>query len=411
MHSFRIIKDTRRYILSRVSVNSESTLSLKNYTTKFSSKSSNSLNKRMCFITDVDFDYGASGGVLNDQKMISCLKEFGDVDVVYFQRKKYRFLSIALLVFIFDTVRAFSEPYQIYFSRGLIPSAVMAMLKPFYKHRKTVHRNQIAFASSEVKYLKLSPIDSFIRYYLFRFIEKTVLPKEDAITVLSSVYKYNLIKDGVEKDKIFVIPYYAENEFFEQPIKYAENRTFTFSYIGSFHAYHDIAPIIEAFKILIQHNKNVKLVLVGDGVQRHKIEKLVQERELDGKVVFRGKIPHSCVPNFLSGVDAFVYMTRTAGMSTSLLEAAASGKPIITLRKRGDSSLTRYFRHGKEIYMVNNLSPVEIARAFELLYCDSKLRISLAEGARKVASENFNRKATLCELEKLVNALTANRIR
>ena len=411
MHAFRIIKNKGVHVHSGVDANVKSAISLKNYTTKFSSEGSKSFNRRMCFITEMDFDYGASGGVLNDQKMLSCLKEFGDVDVIYFQRKKYRVLSIALLVFIFDIVRAFSKPYEIYFSRGLIPSAVMATLKPFYKHKKTVHRNQIAFASSEVKYLKLSPIDSFIRYYLFRFIEKTVLPKEDAITVLSSVYKYNLIKDGVEKDKIFVIPYYAENEFFEQPIKYAENGIFTFSYIGSFHAYHDIAPIIEAFKILIQNNKNVKLVLVGDGIQRHKIEKLVQERELDGKVVFKGRIPHSCVPNFLSAVDAFVYMTRTAGMSTSLLEAAASGKPIITLRKRRDSSLMCYFKHGKEIYMVNNLSPVEIARALELLYRDSKLRISLAEGARKVALENFNRKATLYELEKLVSAVTANRMR
>jgi len=407
MHFFRTIKDTARHIRCRGSVNSKSTLSLQNYATKVSSRSSNSLNIRMCFITEVDFDYGASGGVLNDQKMISCLKEFGNVDVVYFQRKKYRFLSIAFLVFIFDTVRAFSKPYQIYFSRGLVPSAVMAMLKPFFKHRKTVHRNQAAFASSEVKYLKLSPIDSFIRYFLFRFIEKTVLPREDAITVPSSVYKYDLIKEGVEKDKIFVIPYYVENEFFEQPIKHAENETFTFSYIGSFHAYHDIAPLIEAFKILTQNNRNVKLVLVGDGVQRHKIEKLVQKRELDGKVVFSGKIPHSFVPSFLFEVDAFVYMTRTAGMSTSLLEAAAAGKPIITLRKKGDSSLSNCFRDGKEIYMVNNLSPTQIAKALERLYTDSKLRISLAEGARKVALENFNKKATLSELEKLISAVMA----
>ena len=371
------------------------------------SEGNNSFNRRMCFITDVDFDYGASGGVLNDQKMLRCLKEFGDVEVIYFQRKKYRFFWVALLIFIFDTIRAFSKPYRIYFSRGLIPSAVMASLKPFWKHKKIVHRKQAAFASSEVKYLKFSSIESFIRYYLFRFLEITILPKVDAITVPSSVYAYKLMKDGVEKDKLYVIPYYVEDEFFEQPMRHGENEVFTFSYIGSFHPYHDLAPLIEAFKMLIQNNKNVELVLVGEGVQRHKIEKLVQERNLGGKIFFRGKMPHSWIPNFLSSIDAFVYMARAAGMSTSLLEAAAAGKPIITLRKKGDSALARYFRHGKEIYFVNSLSSVEIARALELVYADSRLRDLLSEGARKVALEHFNRKATLYELEKLVNAVIA----
>jgi glycosyltransferase involved in cell wall biosynthesis len=363
-------------------------------------------NRQMCFVTEVDLDRESAGAIVDDKKFVSCLKELGRVDTIYLQKRKYRSMWSALAYFTLEISKSFSKPHQIYFSRGLVTSfALLSFKRIFRAQKKIVHKTPIPFPSNEARYLRYSKVEFFVRYCTFRFLEKIIMSKVDAIMVPTLNYATELVKNGVEESRVFVIPYYIEDDFFEQPIKRREDETFTFSYIGGFHAYHDLAPLIEAFALLSGSNKAINLVLVGEGVLRPEIEKLVHERRLENKIIFRGRMSHRSVPSFLSEIDAFVYMARTAGMSTSLLEAAAAGKPIITLRKKNDSSLARHFRHEKEIYMVNNLSPVEVAKALELLHANSSLRISLSEGARKVALENFSKKATLRELDKLVKTI------
>lgn len=362
--------------------------------------------KRICFATEIDLDRESAGGVVDDQKFLSCLKEFGSVDIVYLQRKKYKSKWLALAVFLLEVLKGFFRPHQIYFSRGLVTTFVLVALKEsFRKQKKIVHKTPIPFPSNEVRYLRYNMVESFVRYCIFRFLERVVVPKVDGVILPSSSYAEELVKNRIEKNKVYVIPYYIEDEFFEQPLKYVPNETFTFCYIGSFHSYHDLSPLIEGFEQLSKTDKNISLVLVGDGTLRPEIEKMVLERKLKDKIIFRGKIPHSRVPSFLSKVDSFVYLARTKGMSTSLLEAAAAGKPILTFKKKEDASLARYFRHGKGIFMVNSLSPMEIADAMKLLYVDSRLRNSLSDGARKAALKYFNREATLRQLNNLISEI------
>lgn len=362
--------------------------------------------KRICFATEIDLGRESAGGVVDDQKFLSCLREFDSVDLVHLQKKKYKSKWLALVFFLLEVVKGFFKPCQIYFSRGLVTTSVLVTLKQFFrKQKKIVHKSPVPFPSNEVRYLRYNKVESFVRYCIFRFLERVAVPRVDAIILPSSSYAAELVKNRIEKNKVYVIPYYIEDEFFEQPLKRVPNETFTFCYIGSFHSYHDLSPLIEGFEQLSKTDKKISLVLVGDGMLRPEIEKMVLERKLQDKIRFRGRIPHSYVPSFLSGVDSFVYLARTKGMSTSLLEAAAAGKPILTFKKKEDASLARYFRHGKEIFMVNSLSPMEIAEAMKLLYIDSRLRSSLSNGARKVAQRYFNREAALRQLNNLMREI------
>lgn len=360
-------------------------------------------NNHICYVTEVDLDE-VGGAITNDKKTINCLRKLADVDVVFLQRRRFKSTLAALLLFTLQVSRSLSKKYTVYFSRGLISCFLLILLKPFHRS-KVVHQTlSVPLASTEVKHLGFGRFESFIRYSLFIFLERLALLRADMITVAATDYARELIRIGVNKDKIHIVTFYVEDEFFRQPTKQAVG-VFTFCYIGRFHMYHDLSALIQAFE-LVSSLKNTQLTIVGNGPLRPIIEKEVAQRRLVEKVEFVGMIPHSLVPSFLSKVDTFVYLSRKSGLSTSMLEAAAAGKAIITLNINEDKTLNRFFKHEKEIYLVNVFSPQSIAEAMKLLHDDPQLRNRLAEGAKSAAKRYFSEEVTLTQLQTLVNSLS-----
>lgn len=369
------------------------------------------MSKRICFATEVDLDREAAGGVMTEVKMLAFLRMFGDVEVIYLQSTKYRSKWLALASFGLQVFKSSFKPYQLYLSRGLITSFLLLFAKQFLqKQKKIVHRTILPFASVEVKYMGYNRFERFFRYFLFRFLDRIVLFNVDTIVVPAVEYLDELVKIGIKRNKVHVIPLYVEDEFFKQPIKQVTNDIFKFCYVSGFHSYHNFFPLIESFEAISKRLKNVELFLVGDGVMRPDIEERVLEMNLGNKIKFVGKIRHLSIPHFLSQMDVFVSMSRTPAISTSLLEAAAAGKAIIAVRKKEDKVLNRYFKDGREIYMLNSASPKEIEKSFELLYANLKLRNSLATGARRVAQKYFSKEVALRQLRELMNQMAVSRL-
>jgi len=360
-----------------------------------------------CFVTEIDHDGLMAGALVNDLKMLRCLKKFGEVDVIYLQNKRYRSVWLAFLPFLTQILRSFSKPYCLYFSRGLFSSFVLVFFRPFHR-KKIVHEAlSVPLPSTELKYAPYNRFESFALYCVTRFLEEIVSRNVDAITVAAEDYRAELQEVGVVRDRIWVLPFYVEDAFFRPPLKNHVNGTFVLCYAGGFHLYHDLSYLIKAFELVSRSNEKIQLLLIGDGALHRDIEKEVDNKKLAEKAKFTGRIPHSSMPSLLSKVDVFILLMRKSGISTSLLEAAAAGKAIITSRK-SDTAFSRYFRHRKEIYFTNSTSPIEVAEAINLLYNDSALRNTLGKEAREVAKRNFSEKAAVKHLEQLMNKVCMN---
>jgi len=370
------------------------------------------MSKHFCFVTEIDLDMEAGGGVMTEAKTLAFLRMFGDVEVIHLRSAKYRSRWLALASFGLQVFKSSFKPYQVYLSRGLITSFLLLFSKRFYgKQKKIVHRTIIPFASVEVRYMGYNRLERLIRYFLFHFLDRIVLHNVDAIVVPAVEYVNDLEKFGIKKDKVHVVHLYVEDEFFKQPIKQVESDIFKFCYVSGFHSYHNFFPLIEGFEAASRRLKNVELFLVGNGgMNRREVEKRVREKNLGDRIKFVGKIPHSSVPHFLSQMDVFVSLSRSPAISTSLLEAAAAGKTIISVKKKEDNVLNHYFRDGKEIFMLNSFSPKEIEKAFEWLSTNSELTNSLAVGAKKVAQEYFSKDVTFRQLRELLNQIAVTRL-
>lgn len=85
--------------------------------------------------------------------------------------------------------------------------------------------------------------------------------------------------------------------------------------------------LIEAFALLRRRHRNVRLRLLGGGALEPKLKEQVHSLGLDDVIEFCG-FSHD-VAGFLGGLDVFVLPSDFEGLPLSLLEAIASGLPVV----------------------------------------------------------------------------------
>ncbi|WP_194174215.1 glycosyltransferase [Luteimicrobium xylanilyticum] len=110
----------------------------------------------------------------------------------------------------------------------------------------------------------------------------------------------------------------------------AADRRPTFLFAGRLSPEKALSRLIRAMSILEVEGRSARLVIVGDGPQRHKLEKLVRRLGLQRGVVFAGYQPDAV--RLMAKADCFVMSSRYEGQPMVLLEAQLLGLPIVTTR-------------------------------------------------------------------------------
>ena len=102
------------------------------------------------------------------------------------------------------------------------------------------------------------------------------------------------------------------------------------------------ALLVDIFKSICDSGESVKLMLIGDGPLKGKIEEKVRDYGLTEKVIFTGM--RSDVPNLLSLLDVYVLPSTYEGVSVSLMEAQAAGIPFVVSKSAysDESKVTEY---------------------------------------------------------------------
>ena len=86
------------------------------------------------------------------------------------------------------------------------------------------------------------------------------------------------------------------------------------------------ALAIEALKAI----EGATLILAGEGPDRGRLEALVRDRGLEGRVRFLGAQPHAALPALLAAADVMVLPTVSEGLANAWVESLACGTPVVT---------------------------------------------------------------------------------
>lgn len=151
-------------------------------------------------------------------------------------------------------------------------------------------------------------------------------------------------------------------------------------YLGRLDPVKEVNLLIESAQLVLEQI-DVDFVIAGDGVERRRLESLVEERGLSEKFNFLGKIAYADVPNVFSGALAF-YAGKAAGYT--LLECAAAKKPIICVRD--EWSLDAIGGEGNALFVPKDSK--HLAETIISVIKDQKLRSSLIENAYEFVREH-----------------------
>ena len=82
-----------------------------------------------------------------------------------------------------------------------------------------------------------------------------------------------------------------------------------------------------------------RLVLVGDGPEEKQLRKLAAGLDLEQEIYYAGRVPNEEIKNYCRASDLFLFSSRSETQGIVLLEAMASGTPVVAVRASGVSDI------------------------------------------------------------------------
>lgn len=208
----------------------------------------------------------------------------------------------------------------------------------------------------------------------------------DLVLAVHEPHRQRLAAYGIKADKIRVVLNSPDDRIFVRDgIARKDPDTFTVVSHGTITHRMGLDLAVRAVGLLRDRIPQLRLLAVGAGDYLSEIHRLVDELNLQDRVIFKDMIPIEELPNVLRTADLGLVPNRESSathlmLPVKLLEFAMMGIPAIAPRLKtveyyfGDGAV-RFFKPGD----INDL-----ADAIELLYRSPELRRTYAEKARKV---------------------------
>jgi sugar transferase (PEP-CTERM/EpsH1 system associated) len=159
--------------------------------------------------------------------------------------------------------------------------------------------------------------------------------------------------------------------------------------IGRIEAVKDQATLARAFvralRIHSEARQRLRLILVGEGSLRARVEEYLRNEGALELTWFAGE--RSDVPQLMRGLDCFVLSSLAEGISNTILEAMASGLPVVATRVGGNPELTEEGITGR---LVPPADEVALAEQLTAYFANPATARRHGQAGRQVVERNFS---------------------
>ena len=143
--------------------------------------------------------------------------------------------------------------------------------------------------------------------------------------------------------------------------------------------------LIRAAAIVKKRYPDIRFVIVGDGELRSELESAASELGLNEAVTFTGF--RKDVPSFLASFDIFAFPSHLEGLGTSILDAMAFAKPVVSTTAGGIPEVVSAGING---LLVPPKDPEAFANALIKLIENKELRESFGRAGRNIVESRFS---------------------
>jgi len=164
-------------------------------------------------------------------------------------------------------------------------------------------------------------------------------------------------------------------------------------------------PLIRGFARLLSLRPHVRLLLIGKGEMRARLERLVADLGLAGHVLFAG-YRDADLPAVLDALDVFVLMGAGSDESCrAAIEAMAAGRPVVARRV---GALGETVAHGSTGLLLDDDRPESVERTLAELLDDPGRARRMGEAGRQRALAAFTRERHAAEVEAVYRVALAS---
>jgi glycosyltransferase involved in cell wall biosynthesis len=213
---------------------------------------------------------------------------------------------------------------------------------------------------------------------------KKTFSETRAVTAISSHVKEQVISLNANPDKVYLIPNGIWlNEFCHVSNKHTIHEDPYILYLGRLVAQKGVNILIQAFSRIITRHPNIRLKIAGEGRDKNNLIKLAISSGTNRNIDFLGIVRGPEKINLLSNALFLVLPSQREGFPVVVLEAFASGIPVVASFIGGTSDIIRNDENGFLI------SPEDIEGFADKLSCllrDERLREQFSVKALATAS-------------------------
>ena len=162
------------------------------------------------------------------------------------------------------------------------------------------------------------------------------------------------------------------------PIRHLRDENLNILFVGRLEKRKGLGDLLRAYRSILQRVPRSRLIVVGDGPLRGKVESYIARNRLPN-VVLAGYVPESVKPRYYDSADIFCApATGAESFGIVLLEALASGLPVVATEVPGYMSV---LEPGKDSVTVQPKNWRELAASLVILARDRDLRLRMADYA------------------------------
>ncbi|MBI1936238.1 glycosyltransferase [Candidatus Woesearchaeota archaeon] len=236
-----------------------------------------------------------------------------------------------------------------------------------------------------------------LRKRLLKSVGAFSIKNADCMTANSTFTKNSVL--GIYGRDIEIIPmgvdlrsFSPKNKDAKIREKYGINGSFIL-FVGRLAEKKGTEYLIRAIPMVLEKLPNSKLLIVGDGPEKERLENLTNELKLNRNVIFAGKVINQDLPKYYATADIFVGPSivakggDTEGLGIVFLEAIASGTCVVGTNVGGIPDIIKNNETG---LLVEEKNLEELAKAIVKLLKDKKLQQKLKKNAMNHIRKNYS---------------------